>query len=696
LDAAPQGLPPLAGALRPPRPHLIGRADAVEAARAFRLDLTAARPVAGPGIAFVGPAGCGKSTLLAALTADPVLRERYDIFALIRVAGQPWDDVLAQIFRALHAADGRGLPTLPISAEWTSQLRGRRVGIALDDADEPFDLRRLLNALPKVAIFATSREPLDSLVTFPLLPLRDADAAWLLEVDRPMHGGERDAARSLAAVAAGNPLRVKQLAALATARPPAEVARLLPTQAAFEDHIHDALGRLDPRQRSLLDAVGTFGPNVFELDDPGARKLAAEGLVVATSAGWRIAPELEQRYDMPDEFLFRGALNSCAATLTGAIAAVQDPSRLQRVLAATRRAGDLDRFSDVIDLGKPTGDALARCGAWNQWRNILDLVSAAAGRAGADGVQSWVLHQSGSRLACLGDTEHAQSTLRAALARRKAAHDAIGTRLTEHNLAAISGGSGRGRMFAGAAAAAAVLVLAGAFALRPHAKPASAAQTLALTTSLVSSSAPGSHRQLPAAYHPKPAPPHEAHALAAAHLAAAHLATTHLATVHVPAANVVASAPEAKPKAVATSQPLPTATAKPSPTATAKPRAGVPRTVALAPKPAPPLRYAQPEILAFDANRTLLTLGNTTRLCLNVRGATHVRLTASSRGQTRQVPLPAAIAQGQPGCIRIAPKSPTRYELHASSGSLQTFRVLAVDVFAPPPQASANQPNYTP
>jgi hypothetical protein len=157
----------------------------------------------------------------------------------------------------------------------------------------------------------------------------------------------------------------------------------------------------------------------------------------------------------------------------------------------------------------------------------------------------------------------------------------------------------------------------------------------------------------------------------------------------------VASTTSAKPQALVPRQALPVTTAQPLPAVTAKPRPPAP-TVALAPKPAPPEHVAQPEILAFDATRTLLTLGNSTRLCLNVRGAQHVRLTASSHGQNRQVQLPAALAQGQPGCIRIAPKAPTRYELHASSGSLQTFRVLAVDVFAPPPQASANQPNYTP
>jgi hypothetical protein len=75
---------------------------------------------------------------------------------------------------------------------------------------------------------------------------------------------------------------------------------------------------------------------------------------------------------------------------------------------------------------------------------------------------------------------------------------------------------------------------------------------------------------------------------------------------------------------------------------------------------------------------------------MSVRAATRVRLTATSQAQTREVAVPAAVREGKPACIRIAPKAATRYALHASSGPNQAFRILAIDVFqAPEPAAEA-------
>jgi hypothetical protein len=645
-----------ARAQTPPPGPVLGRAEALSVARALR-------PGASPGIAFVGPAGSGKSTLLALLGSDPVLRERFDVFVSVRVASQPWEDVLAQIFRALHT--GSEPPMLPVSNEWTSELHNKRVGLTLDDADAPFDLEALLRRIPQALVFATATTPLPALSTFPLTPLTDKDAGWLLEVAHPLSWGDREAARALTAAAAGNPLRVKQLAALAASKPTPELGRTVTSPLALENFLRTSSARLDARQRGLLDAIGIFGSAAVENDDPGARKLATEGLVVADTQGWRIAPELASRYAAPDESVFRGALNSCSPTLTGTIATTNDPSILQPVVAATKRAGELDRFGEVVDLGKLTGNALARCGAWNQWRTMLDFVSAAAGRMGADSVQSWVLHQSGTRFALLGQTADAQSMLRAALARRKAAKDIPAAKLSEHNLGIISGGAGRSQLVTGgvAVAAAAAVLLGLGFVLRPHAPPAVAERPAAVATVHVASARPA-HERAPA-----------------------------------PKRQVVAVAP--RPIQAPTARPLPSAkpTARPAPSARpsgAPARAAArpnnkaraqaqPRTVAVA---AGEQHYTKPEILAFDAARTLLTAGGTTHLCMSVRAASRVRLTATSQAQTREVAVPAAVREGKPACIRIAPKAATRYALHASSGPNQAFRILAIDVFQAPEPAA--------
>jgi outer membrane biosynthesis protein TonB len=649
---------PVRAQTRPPR-LLLGRAAALEAARAFR-------PGGSAGLAFVGPAGCGKTALLEQLAADPVLRERFDLFVRVRVAGQPWDDVLAQIFRALHP--GGEPPQLPASNDWVEELRNQRVGFALDDAEAPFELERLMRLVPEALVFASATEPLPALTTFRLAALSEKDASWLLWTMHPMSWSEQEPARTLALAAAGNPLRVKQIATLASAHPVAELARTVTSPATLDGLLGNSILRLDARQRSLLDAIGIFGTAAIEKDDPGARKLASEGLVIEREDGWRIAPALAARYEAPEEFVFRGALNSCAPTLAGTIATTNDPSRLQPVVAATKRAGELDRFGDVIDLGKATSNALARCGAWNQWRTVLDLVSAAAGRTGADGVQSWVLHQSGTRLACLGQTSDAQSMLRAALARRRAARDAAAMRLTEHNLGVIGGNRGKARFVAGAVsavAAAAVIVLGATFALRPHAAASIADRPLSAATVALASAEPIAQEALP---HPRPREANAAHRKPPVHKVQV-----------VAAAPVPTVAPTPRPTPSAHASPATRATPQPS----AKPRAAAKaRTIALA--PAAPQHYTKPEILAFGATRTLLTAGGTTHLCMSVRDAMRVRLTATSQAQTRDLPVPQAVRQGKTACIRIAPKTPTRYALHASSGPLQTFRILAIDVFQAP------------
>ena len=639
----------------PPSGPILGRAAALAAARALR-------PGASPGIAFVGPAGSGKSAFLALLASDPVLRERFDVFVRVRVTGQPWEDVLAQIFRALHT--GSEPPLLPVSNEWTSELHNRRVGLALDDADAPFDLEALLRRIPQALVFATATQPLAALSTFPLAPLSDKDAGWLLETAHPMSWSERDAASALTAAAAGNPLRVKQLAALAASKPIPELGRTVTSPLALENFVRSSSARLDARQRGLLDAIGIFGAAAVESDDPGARKLATEGMVVAGNEGWRIAPELASRYEAPDEFVFRGALNSCSPTLSGTIATTNDPSVLQPVVAATKRAGELDRFGEVIDLGKSTGNALARCGAWNQWRTTLDFVSAAAGRMGADSVQSWVLHQSGTRFACLGQTADAQSMLRAALARRRAAKDAPAAKLSEHNLGVISRGAGRSRFVAGAAGlvAAAVVILGLLFALRPHAPATVAERAPAIATGHVASARP---------VHKK-APPPKRQVVAAAPFAPTSRPLPSEAPTSRPSASARPSSAPASPRAATRPNSKPRPEAKP-------------RTVALA---SSQQHYTKPEILAFDAARTLLTAGGTTHLCMSVRAATRVRLTATSQAQTREVAVPASVREGKPACIRIAPKAATRYALHASSGPNQAFRILAIDVFQAPEPAA--------
>jgi len=686
-------------ALAPPSapPLLVGRSEAVQAARAHRG--TRRR-----GVAFVGPSGCGKTTLLAALADDPVIRDSYEAVLSFDVAAQPWEDVLAQIYRRLQPA---GAPrALPASHDWLAQIDQRRIALLLDDIDPPFELEPLLRVLPQATAFVTAREPHPELRTRRLSPLSDADALWLFSSWTNVLPLERDNARAICALAKGNPARLRQLATLATTRGLATLAREAPSEAALAELLRANVARLDPRQRGLFDAIGVFGPDVVAQDDPGALRLAADGLITAAGGGWRIAPGFEGRFAPAEETTFRSGMNACGATLAAGLADVEDPSRLHQAIAATARAGELERFGDVIVLGKAAGEVLARTGAWRQWRTVLDLISAAAGRTGAESIQSWVLHQSGTRLAALGETSDAQSMLRVAYARRKAAGERAAAKLTRHNLEIIAAPQSpkRGVLAASIAAAAALVLLAAfSFRLYNHRDAQSQAVLASRTSEAVAATATPRSTPHHVAPHARQRKPHQATQIAA---------LPHTTPARVVATRKPSAAPEtAKPSAVpatpkasaapASPQPSPPAPSPEPSTAAATPAPSAP-LVALAPhSPAtrfPPVQTAahfkQPEILAFGVSKPLVAAGATTRLCMNVRDATRVRLTATSGASTRVVTLPAAVRRGLPACIRIAPSANTRYELHATSGPKQAFRIQAVDVFQTP--AAQPQSESTP
>jgi len=273
------------------------------------------------------------------------------------------------------------------------------------------------------------------------------------------------------------------------------------------------------------------------------------------------------------------------------------------------------------------------------------------------------------------------------------------------------------RVLAGAVAVAtaAAVVLGATFALRPHGKIAAVERPAATATARVAKAEPLPPQQLavqtaattaatstpqPRPHPPKPAS-HPGHKKTPQILAAVAVSTVAAAELPASAASATPTlapeatlAPSAAPTPSAQASPSPAATQRPSPKARATAQ---PRAVALAPKPpTQPQQYARPEILAFGATRTLLTTGGSTRLCMSVRDAAHVRLTATSQAQTREVPLPAAVHRGKPVCIRVAPKTATRYALHANSGPFQAFRILAVDVFGPTAQTPANETSASP
>ncbi len=723
LDAHAKGtvFSPGRGAVRPPPAPaiLLGRATVLEAARELRPEVPARR------LALIGPAGSGKSALLRALANDGAFVANFHDVVYVTAAGQPLEDVLAQIFMALHVA---GNPRyVPTSSAWLERAPERNVAVLVDDADAPFDIGYLAAALPNATLVIAANDPIPGFPWQPLTPLAPEDALWLLCSLTAAGPFAQDAARMLCDTFYGNPARLRQVATLSAVSGNSliELAGNIRSSMMLDDMLVTAVAQLDPRKRALFDAIFVFGAAAALGDDPEALELAASGSIVADGDGWRLSPGLESRFAKRaiDAPAFASAMQSCGTRLSEHLRAIDDPSRLLRTFAAARRAAELERWGDAIAIGRSLSDAFARCGAWEQWKASLEFVDSVAAHEGSETTQAWVLHQFGTRAACYGENGDAKTTLREALNRRKNAADPAGAEVTKHNLDLLGAFSRKTQAEAAPAAEPAIATpapppAAPVAAPKPAAEPAAAAngepaakkpnKRGAIAGGALAAAAVAGFFLVPLARPHAQATAVTAQAAAPSAAPREHPAArpkhraTHQPAHHAPRLAAHHASPPPKPVAKAAAKPAAVAVATAaaaSPSPHPKPSAS-PAAVALAPHPSLPPAHPpaaaqrpppveRPQITGFGVSRQLVPLGGSTNLCLNVKHATHVRLTAVSNGRQTQLPVPAAATRGDSGCIRISPKDNTRYTLVASSPAGQAYRVLAVDVFRPAPPAAA-------
>ncbi|MGH7727863.1 MAG: hypothetical protein ACREM2_03570, partial [Vulcanimicrobiaceae bacterium] len=429
----PQPSAPADRVARPAAPWLfVGRSAELEAAR------DVLRDGAMRGIVFYGARGCGKTTFLQALANDPGFAERFDAIAFVSACGQPLDDVLVLLNRALcEASDERFVPA---DGRWLAQLGSRRVALLIDDAEPPFDFDPIVRAAPGITLVATACEPPShpALRTCEFSPLAGDDGVTLLGAVLGVEPNPRDAALMLCQSLRGNPGRIAQAAALCASTGIAleELARQLLSEATLDDALDARVALLDSDHRRLFDALALFGEPAISLSDPLLRELAESGLIVRDERGWCPSAGLGRRYGAAriDDESFGSTLVSARGRFLAAVEQLADPMHLLPSLAALRRAESLGRNEDAIVLGCAVADAFARTGAWRQWLGALEFVQRSAKRAGRAEDEAWALHQIGTRAAALGDIVGGMGTLRTALAMREEAGDRAAVAVTRHNV----------------------------------------------------------------------------------------------------------------------------------------------------------------------------------------------------------------------------------------------------------------------
>jgi hypothetical protein len=441
LDAAPPLAPrplPAAG----PAASLLGRDQLV--ADAFAA-IRARRP-----IEFFATCGYGKTDLLRHIAASARQQGSTGPGVYLRAGPDQVEDILHGLVGELYASD----PPVKLTPGQNRQLLSQsRVLAALDDVLlGPEAAAELVRALDGCTVVLGSPQPVlgRNGTSYALPGLADVPALELLtrELGRPLADGEQAAARRLVTAVDGQPLHLRQAAALVRedGRPLAEVAEI---------------ARRDPEE---LDRLNISRLAVPERRALAVLALAAAVLLPASLAGsmadvltiWQALAALRRR-GLAEERAGRFGLPVCKVTsyrqlllsdlqLASAAGAVvdwlrgRDPasadaqSAADGALAIIEWAAERGDWLTVIRLVAVAEPVLTLAGRWSAVQHVLDRGLDAARAAGDHAARALFCHEQGTLAFCLDDLPAAEQLLNEALRWREAFGDTAGAAVTRDNL----------------------------------------------------------------------------------------------------------------------------------------------------------------------------------------------------------------------------------------------------------------------
>jgi hypothetical protein len=240
------------------------------------------------------------------------------------------------------------------------------------------------------------------------LPDETALAFLADELARPLADEERPAARLLVAAVAGQPLHLRQAAALVR-----DGRHSLPSLAGQAEH--------DPEVLDRLSVMALHRGGLAE------RRVDRFGLPACKTASYR-------------ELLLKDlGVAATAHPLCVFLAAARDPSTIDSqsaadaALAMIELAAERRDWTTVAELARAADAALFVAGRWQAWRHALGRGLEAAKATGDDAAAAFFPHQLGSLAVCLDEREDALRSLRDALALRERLGDVAGAALTRHN-----------------------------------------------------------------------------------------------------------------------------------------------------------------------------------------------------------------------------------------------------------------------
>ncbi len=403
-------------------------------------------------VEFHAGCGYGKTALLQHVAANAA--ERHPAFSCVylRADGDRVEDLLQELVTEVYRSEQ---PVKLTPAECGQLLRQVSLVVAVDDAPaDPAQVGYLLDVLPgcrfvlgcdtRIAVRGGSSHDL------PGLPADAALALLAADLGRALTSHELPVARNLAAAVGGQPLHLKQAAALV--REGSHSLASLAWQAADDPAVLDRLSisSLTDRERRALAvlafAAGALLPSTSRLWTSSARAAQlGECLTALRRKG--LAEQRRDRFGLPvckaasyrTMLLGDLQLGAAAGALTSWLAvrhpsASESQSAAEAVLAILEFAAERQEWDTAVQLARIAEQIVFIAGRWEAWHHVLGQGLAAANATQASAVQAFFCHQLGSLELCLGRFDDAARLLQHALAVRERIGDLQGADLTRQNL----------------------------------------------------------------------------------------------------------------------------------------------------------------------------------------------------------------------------------------------------------------------
>ena len=427
---------------RLPKPVMLGREQqSAEALTALR----AANPVG-----FHAACGYGKTTLLQHIIADARERGVAASYVYLRADRDRVGDLLQRLVDRLFSSDQQVKLTLTQCAQLLGQVSAV---IAIDDISfGPDQISYLLDVLAGYSVVLGSAHPvLGRRGRSRDLPGLSGDAALALIADdlgRPLTSEELPATRQLTDAIDGQPLHLRQAAALvresrhsfqALARKAASDPDVLDRLSinALAEHERRALAVLALAAGALLpaDIVATIGQITYL--GQCLELLHRRGLTEQRNDrfGLPICKARSYRQMLLNDLHLAASARDLASWLVAADpTSGESTSAAEAALAIMEFAAERGEWTAVVRLARAAEAILFITGRWEAWHHTLTQGLQAA-RATSDlAAEAFFSHQLGSLALCQDELDDAARLLRRALTLREQTGDRDGADTTRHNL----------------------------------------------------------------------------------------------------------------------------------------------------------------------------------------------------------------------------------------------------------------------